>query len=136
MGRCPRETLERRNCPRKLPLSAHPQEKTSSQRTSSATVIPFRGLAELSMTARNYGNDIPELWEGHPGIMGRTRRNYDHDTPKLTARSAYLHRLPRLLPADHPDASSAPLAEFSFTRIIKSSQALKPRKAAHEALFW
>src|SRR5271166_5671055 len=113
MERCPRETLERRNCPRKLPLSAHPQEKTSSQRTSSATVIPFRGLAnELSMTARNYGNDIPELWV-------RTRRNYDHDTPKLTARSAYLHRLPRLLPADHPDASSAPLAEFSFTRIIK-----------------
>src|SRR5271165_6536925 len=32
MERCPRETLERRNCPRKLPLSAHPQEKTSSSR--------------------------------------------------------------------------------------------------------
>ena len=63
--------------------------KTSSQRTSSATVIPFRASAnELSMTARNYGKDIPELWEGHPRIMGRTRRNYDHDTPKLTARRA------------------------------------------------
>ena len=47
--------------------------KTSSQRTSSATVIPFRASAnELSMTARNYGKDIPELWEGHPRIMGRT----------------------------------------------------------------
>ena len=70
--------------------------KTSSQRTSSGTVIPFRASAnELSMTARNYGKDIPELrkdipelWEGHPRIMGRTRRNDDHDTPKLTARRA------------------------------------------------
>jgi len=69
---------------------------TSSQRTSSASVIPFRASAnELSMTARNYGKDIQELWEGHPRIMGRTsqnmgrtRRNYDHDTPNLTARRA------------------------------------------------
>ena len=53
------------------------ERKTSSQRTSSATVIPFRASAnELSMTARNYGKDIPELREGHPGIMGRTSRNY------------------------------------------------------------
>ena len=55
--------------------------KTSSQRTSSATVIPFRASAnELSMTARNYGKDIPELWEGHPGIMGRTWEGQDEIT--------------------------------------------------------
>ena len=75
--------------PNKEALRLLGERKTSSQRTSSATVIPFRASAnELSMTARNYGKDIPELWEGHPGIMGRTSRNYDHDTPKLTARRA------------------------------------------------
>jgi hypothetical protein len=46
------------------------------QRTSSATVIPFRGLAnELSMTARNYGKDIPELWEGQDETTTMTLRN-------------------------------------------------------------
>ena len=58
--------------------------KTSSQRTSSATVIPFRASAnELSMTARNYGKDITELWEGHPRIMGRTSQNYGKDKTQL-----------------------------------------------------
>ena len=75
--------------PNKKALRLLGERKTSSQRTSSASVIPFRASANgLSMTARNYGKDIPELREGHPRIMGRTRRNYDHDTSKLTARRA------------------------------------------------
>jgi hypothetical protein len=75
--------------PNKEALRLLGEGKTSSQRTSSASVIPFRASAnELSMTARNYGKDSPEFWEGHPRIMGRIRRNYDHDTPKLTARRA------------------------------------------------
>jgi hypothetical protein len=72
--------------PNKEALSLLGERKTSSQGTSSASVIPFRD--ELSMTARNYGKDIPELREGHLGIMGRTSRHYDHDTLKLTARRA------------------------------------------------
>ena len=49
--------------PNKEALRLLGERKTSSQRTSSATVIPFRASAnELSMTARNYGKDIPELW--------------------------------------------------------------------------
>ena len=75
--------------PNKEALRLLGERKTSSQRTSSASVIPFRASAnELSMTARNYGKDIPELREGHLGIMGRTSRHYDHDTLKLTARRA------------------------------------------------
>src|SRR5271166_2612537 len=113
MERCPRETLERRNCPRKLPLSAHPQEKPSLQRTSSTTVIPFRGLAnELSMTARNYGNDIPELWEGQDETTTMTLRNYP-----LEARIfiAFLASCLQITPTRPP----RPLAEFLFTTIIK-----------------
>ena len=47
-------------------------------------MIPFRASAnELSMTARNYGKDIPELREGHPGIMVRASQNYGKDKTKL-----------------------------------------------------
>ena len=70
--------------PNKEALRLLGERKTSSQRTSSASVIPFRASAnELSMTARNYGKDIPELREGHPGITGRTSRNYGKDKTKL-----------------------------------------------------
>ena len=63
--------------PNKETLRLLGERKTSSQRTSSASVIPFRASAnELSMTARNYGKDIPELWEG-------TSQNYGKDIPEL-----------------------------------------------------
>ena len=63
--------------PNKEALRLLGERKTSSQRTSSASVIPFRASAnELSMTA-------PELREGHPGITGRTSRNYGKDIPEL-----------------------------------------------------
>ena len=45
-----------------------------SQRTSSASVIPFRASAN-ELSARNYGKDIPELWEGQDEITTMTLRN-------------------------------------------------------------
>ena len=64
--------------PNKQALRLLGERKTSSQRTSSASGIPFRASAnELSMTAQNYGKDIPELWEGQDEITTMTTSKFN-----------------------------------------------------------
>ena len=63
--------------PNKEALRLLGERKTSSQRTLSASVIPFRASANGAV------HDRAELREGQPGITGRTSQNYGKDIPEL-----------------------------------------------------
>ena len=76
-------------------------------------MIPFRGSAnELSMTARNYGKDTPELWEGQDETTTMTPRNKPLEAHIFIA---FLASCLQITPTRPP----RPLAEFPFRTIIK-----------------